>query len=103
MARPTNIQKLTGALKNLREGFGIHLGNDTFLCGELDGSDKIYGFSRKGDTLHAHSRQCLDGYPITQLDKDDIAYMFRLSEVFEKISKGVYKQKTLDANGHLDW
>jgi hypothetical protein len=103
MARPTNIQKLTGALKNLKDGFGIHLGNDTFLCGDLDGSDKIYGFSKIDGELHVHSRQCLDGYPITQIDKRDIAYMFRLSEVFKNVSSGVYKHKPLDANGHLDW
>jgi hypothetical protein len=103
MARRTNIQKLTDALKNLKDCFGVHLGNDTFLCGELDGSDKIYGFSNIDGDLHVHSRQCLAGYPILQIDKADLIYIFRLSEVFNKISSGVYKQTRLDRNKHLDW
>lgn len=79
-------------LSFLKEGKGIELGNDTFLCGkELDGSDKVYGFKKEGGELFVVTREASDGYPIKDMDNDDLNYMFGLSDVAKKIQKKKYE------------
>lgn len=84
-------KKLIKMLSFLEDGKGIELGNDTFLVGECDGSDKIYGFFKSDNELFVVSRQCSDGYPIEQMDKEDLSYMFKLSSISKKIEERKYK------------
>lgn len=86
------IEQLKKFLSHLKEGEGIDLAEDTFLCtGGLDGSDKIYGFIRENDKLLVISREVSDGYPIEQMDKDDLDYMFNGSSISKKLEKGKYE------------
>jgi hypothetical protein len=86
------IQQLTKFLAHLKEGEGIDLAEDTFLCtGGLDGSDKIYGFTMEGGKLLVISREVSDGYPIEQMDKDDLDYMFNGSSISKKLEKKEYE------------
>lgn len=75
--------------KAIPEGKSLYLGNDTFLTGELDGSDKIYGFSKLDGELFVVSRQCSDGYPLSELDSDDVDYM--MPSILKKIKEGKYE------------
>jgi len=94
----TRAEKLIKKLSYLKEGEGIHLGNDVFLIGELDGSDKIYGFVRTDGELKVRTRGCSDGYPISDMDKEDLQYIFSLStpNIYKKIQAKEYE--TVDAN-----
>jgi hypothetical protein len=79
-------KKLISALSYIENGKGIELGNDTFLCGiELDGSDKVYGFARVDNELIVITRQCTDGYPIEDMDRNELTYMFKYSSIYTKI------------------
>ena len=90
--KQTKKQKLTKMLSFLKEGQGIELREDTFLCGkELDGSDKIYGFTKEDGELLVVSRQSNDGYPISEMDNADLNYMFNLSSVAKKIKTKQYE------------
>jgi len=85
-------EKLIKMLSHLKEGEGIDLAEDTFLCtGGLDGSDKIYGFKKENDELLVVSREVSDGYPVRDMDKDDLHYMFGLSSISKKIEKKEYE------------
>jgi len=85
-------KKLIALLAFLPEGKGLDLGQDTFLCtGGLDGSDKIYGFTKVGGELLVVSRGASDGYPIIDMDKDDLSYIFKLSSISKKIEKKKYE------------
>lgn len=76
--------------KAIPEGKSLSLGNDVFLTGELlDGSDKIYGFSKLDGKLFVVSRQCSDGYPLSELDSDDVDYM--MPSILKKIKEGKYE------------
>ena len=84
--KQTNMKRLTKlitALDYLKNNEQLELGNDTFLTGYLDGSEKIYGWLRYDGNLYVISR---DGeYPIEQMGKEDIKYIFSLSNIYEKI------------------
>lgn len=95
------IEELSSALTYLPEGKGIHLESDVFLCGLLDGSDKLYGFKREDGELLVQTRECGYGYPVSQMDKGELDYMFKLSPVFQKIRDREYRAVQLDANGHI--
>ena len=89
----SRVQKLEEALSYLENGKGIDLGNDVFLVGkELDGSDKCYGFGKVNDRVQIVTRASSDGYPVTDMDKEDLQYMFGLSNVFEKIKNKQYEE-----------
>lgn len=85
-------KKLISALSYIEEGKGIELGNDTFLCGkELDGSDKVYGFIRLDNVLQVITRQCTDGYPIEDMDRGELSYIFKYSNIYTKILAREYE------------
>ena len=92
--RRTSLQvmrdKLQKMLDYIPEDKGISLEDDIFLVGELDGSDKIYGFIKVEDELLVVSRQVSDGYPVSDMDKGDLDYMFKLSSISKKIEKKKY-------------
>lgn len=90
----TKKQKLVKLLSYLKDDEAMQLGGDTFLCtGGLDGSDKIYGFLKEAGELKVFTRQCSEGYPISDMDKDDLDYIFNLStpNIAEKIGLKRYK------------
>jgi hypothetical protein len=90
----TKKQKLIKLLSYLKNDQSLQLGDDTFLCtGGLDGSDKIYGFVKEAGELKVISRQCSEGYPIADMDKDDLDYIFKLStpNIAEKIGLKKYE------------
>lgn len=90
------IQQLKDALVYIKDGKGVHLENDVFLCGdELDGSDKIYGFKRIDGELMVESRSCVGGYPIQDLTKQDLEYVFLLSEVGKNLVSRNYRSVPL--------
>jgi len=81
-------KRLIKALCYVPEGQYVSLGDDTFLTGYLDGSEKIYGFGRLDGELVVISR---DGeYRIEDLEDEDLEYMFELSHIFEKIKTFKY-------------
>ena len=83
-------------LSYLKVNKGISLGEDTFLVtGGLDGSDKCYGFiNRKGEIL-VITRQSSKGYPVSDMDKDDLDYLF--TSIFDKILEKSYKIVNADS------
>lgn len=96
------LRKLIEALTFLKDGNGMHLQEDVFLCGkELDGSDKLYGFKSVDNDLYVETRSSSDGYPITDMDKGDLEYIFD-SEIYQKIVDKKYVQSPLDANDQID-
>jgi len=59
---------------NLKEGYGVDLGNDRFLTGYLDGADKIYGFAKEdGEFVVIGSES--SSYPIGELTKGDLRFI----------------------------
>lgn len=84
-------KKLIKALAFLTEGKGFHLGNDTFLTNYLDGADKIYGFGLEDGVLIVHDSS--SGYPVSDMDKDDLDYIFNLSapNIYKKILNKEYE------------
>lgn len=83
--KKARIKQLESILSFLKEGEGIELGVDTFLVtGGLDGSDKCYGFIRDNGELLCVTRQCSDGYPITQMESGDLNHIFT-SEIIKKL------------------
>lgn len=89
---PSRKEQLTQALSYLKNGKGIFLDKDVFLVtGGLDGSDKCYGFGKVNGIIQAVTRECSDGYPITDMDKDDLDYMFSQSNIFKKLQGKKYK------------
>jgi hypothetical protein len=102
MKKDIMLRKLIEALTFLKNDNGIHLHEDVFLCGkELDGSDKLYGFKSVDNDLYVETRECSDGYPIRDMDKDDLEYIFG-SQIYEKILNKEYVQSPLDANNQID-
>lgn len=96
------IASLKSALSYLKDGKGIHLGSDVFLCGELlDGSDKFYGFKKEQGQLFAQTRSSMDGYPIDDMEKGDLDYIFKLSAIEKNIINRKYRSVPLDVNGHV--
>lgn len=92
--RTTNLNKLIIALSTLNNEERLSLDNDTFLTGFLDGSDKIYGWFKLDDNLYVESR---DGeYPIEDMEKEDISYIFGLSGIYKKIINKEYNVDNLD-------
>lgn len=67
---------LIGYLGHLKVGEGITLGDDTFLTGTFDGSDKLYGFINNGE-LQVVERS--GEYPISELGKGELRYIFETS------------------------
>ena len=81
-------KRLIKALVYVPEGQYVSLGEDTFLTGYLDGSEKIYGFGRLDGNLVVISR---DGeYRIEHLEDADLEYIFKLSDIFKKIKTYQY-------------
>lgn len=81
-------KRLIKALCYVPEGQYVSLGEDTFLTGYLDGSEKIYGFGRLDGKLVVISR---DGkYRIEDLSDEDLEYIFKLSDIFKKIKTYQY-------------
>lgn len=86
MSKKSYKEQLKNALSFLKDGQGITLEEDTFLVsGGLDGSDKCYGFIKEDGKLLCRTRECSDGYPINDMDKDDLNYIFNQSKIFTKI------------------
>jgi hypothetical protein len=84
------IKKLIKALDYLKEGQTLHLGNDVFLTGYLDGADKFYGFTRIDGKLYAIED---NEYPIQDMEEKDLEYIFGLSSpsIIKKISNKEYE------------
>ena len=74
-------------LKAIPDGESIELGEDTFLTGMLDGSDKIYGFSNEGGKILVDGGGSSE-WPISSMDKADVDYLF--SELLKNIKTGKY-------------
>lgn len=88
----SKIKKLKKLLDYIPEGKGIHLGEDVFLVGEeLDGSDKCYGFYKEDSEFFIVTRGCMEGYPINDMNKEDLNYIFNLSDIHIKLSKKHYE------------
>lgn len=86
------VKKLKKLLDYIPEGKGIHLGDDVFLVGkELDGSDKCYGFYKEDSELFIVTRECSEGYSINNMDKEDLNYIFNLSNIHIKLSRKQYE------------
>ena len=93
----SRVKQLEKALAYLENGKGIELGNDVFLVQNgLDGSDKCYGFGKVNGRIQIVTRECSDGYPVTDMDKADLQYMFFYSKVFEKIQNKKYDEVDYD-------
>ena len=86
----TNLKRLENALKFLPVGQYVTLDGDTFLTGLLDGSDKVYGFGRD------EAGYCVmgsgDPYPLSDLTKEDLSYIFKYSipNIYEGIRNAKY-------------
>ena len=94
MAGISNVKRLEKALDYLQNGEGIFLGKDVFLVENgLDGSDKCYGFGKVNGRIQAVTRECSDGFPVTDMDKSDLTYIFYWSapNLFKKILDRKYK------------
>jgi hypothetical protein len=86
--------QLVDQLSFLTEGEALSLGEDTFLCGELDGSDKIYGFFREDGEIMVKTRQ--GSYPVMDMENAEINYIFndspfREKTIFSKIENNDYQ------------
>ena len=90
-------KKLIKALSFLPDGQGIELGEDTFLTGMLDGSDKIYGFGRNGDE-YVVIQGSTTTYPIMDMDKEDLDYIFKFStpNIYKKIKTASYRIEDIE-------
>jgi len=88
------INDLTKLLGYIPLNKGIYLGNDVFLIGELDGSDKVYGFINDGE-LKVITRECGSGYPINQMDIEDLDYLFG-SCISDRLSSKSYEIVEMD-------
>ncbi len=81
--------------KAIPEEKALSLGEDVFLTGpELDGSDKVYGFFKSSGELNTVTRSCDTGYPVNQMDEEDIDYIVRF--ILDKIKKNKYKIVEID-------
>lgn len=84
-------RSLIKLLSFLKDGQGISLGADAFLCGQdLDGSDKIEGFIKEGEEIKVISRECAGGYPLSDMTKDDLKYIFE-SDIPTKLENKLYQ------------
>jgi len=92
-------QKLKQILSFLKEGEGVSLGEDTFLVtGGLDGSDKCYGFIKRDGKLLCVTRESSDGYPIEDMDSDDLSYIFHSSSIAKKLEATGKGYNVVDAD-----
>jgi len=83
------LNRLKKAIYYVPKGQFISLGEDTFLTGYLDGSDKIYGFGKNDDGDYVIVTR--DGeQPFDVLTKNDLTYIFNLSHIFNKIKNFEY-------------
>ena len=91
----TNREKLVKRLLTVIPlNHRLELGNDTFLTGYLDGSDKIYGWVNIDNTIYVETRDGICDMDI--MEKADISYVFNSSSIYENIGKGVYECEELD-------
>lgn len=83
-------KRLIKVLSFLPEGQGIYLGNDVFLTGLLNGSDKIYGFAKiNGEYMVVTSDT---EYPINDMDDVDIKFVFHGNPcIYDKITTASYR------------
>ncbi len=90
-------KKLIKALSFLPDGQGIDLGEDKFLTGMLDGSDKIYGFAREGNEYVVIGSSSTN-YPIRDMDKEDLDYVFKFSvpNIYNKIKTASYRIEDIE-------
>ena len=52
--------------------------------------NKVYGFAKENEELVVITRECSDGYPITDIDNDDLRYIFKYSDIYKKILNKEY-------------
>lgn len=90
----SKLKKVENALsKAIPEGKALSLGEDIFLCGMLAGEDKVYGFYKLDGELNVVTREAGDGFPVNQMDKEDIDYIVNYSapNILEKIKGNKYE------------
>ena len=87
-------KRLIKALCYVPEGQYVSLGDDTFLTGYCDGSEKIYGFGRLDGRLVVISRDGEES--IDYLNKEDLQYIFRFSLIFKMEQPNLYLFKMLE-------
>lgn len=96
----SKLKKVEQALsKAIPEEKALSLGEDVFLTGrELDGSDKVYGFYKSSGELNVVTRECDTGYPINQMDEEDIDYIVNNSvpNILNKIKENKYEIVEID-------
>lgn len=91
----TNVQKLDAVLSLiLGENQRLDLGNDIFLLGDLDGSDKVYGWIKVNNSIYVETRNGY--YSNVELEKEAIKYIFKLSEIFNRLKMNLYIIEDLD-------
>jgi hypothetical protein len=78
----------------LKAGETLELNEDTFLTNDLDGSDKIYGFTKDEDGSIMVDNGS-SGYPIDEMVDEDLNYIFNGSKItgdtiFNKLLAGKY-------------
>ena len=87
------LNKVESALKKaIPEGKSLDLGEDVFLTGMLDGSDKIYGFRKIDGIILVVSRGGnSDGWGISSMDAEDADYICNCSPVLKNIKDNKYE------------
>lgn len=86
------ITKLKEALNYIPINKGISLQEDKFLIGLLDGSEKFYGFYNQEGILLLITSETSFGYPIENINKDDLKYIFN-SDIYFNIKEQKYAIK----------
>lgn len=90
----SKLKQVESALnKAIPEGKGLNLGEDVFLCGLLAGEDKVYGFFKEDGALYVVTRESSRGFPVNEMEKDDIDYIVGLSapNILKKIKSNKYQ------------
>lgn len=90
----SKLKQIESALKKIiSEGKALSLGEDTFLTGALDSSYKICGFINNEKEILVVSSESSRGFPINDMDKEDVDYIFELSSpnILKKIKDNKYK------------
>lgn len=84
--------------KAIPEGKALDLGEDVFLCGMLAGEDKVYGFYKSSGELNVVTRGCDTGYPVNEMEKEDIDYIVNYSapNILNKIKENKYEIVEID-------
>jgi hypothetical protein len=92
-----NKEKLERALsKVISKNYKLELGEDTFLSGLFDGSDKVYGFINYNGNIIVKTRG--GKIKVSELENGDIRYIFNQSLIYNKIVGNEYSMYKLDEN-----